>query len=267
MDRSPIVAGKFYPGVKSQWEALVRGYLQSSRPQEPAVLAMVPHAGYIYSGAIAGETLANISLPETVLLLGPNHTGLGARLSLWASGSWLLPGAKLDVDADLAQAVLDHVPSIQADHQAHLHEHSLEVILPFLWAKAPGTKIVPMAVSEHRPDELLASAHAVAQVLKQWGKPVLIVVSSDMSHFLSADQAKAKDSMALQAVLDLDPEGLLATVRAKNISMCGVLPMTMGLTTAMGLGATKARLARYGHSGEESGDYGQVVGYAGVVVT
>ncbi len=266
MDRQPVVAGKFYPKVRTQWEPLVRRYLKSDQPEQPALLAMLPHAGYVYSGAIAGQTLAEVSLPETVLLLGPNHTGLGAKLSLWPSGRWLLPQAHLAVDEVLANAILDQIGDIQPDHLAHAHEHSLEVLLPFLWTKAPNTKIVPLAVAEHRPEELLASSRRLAEVLKQWGKPVLIIVSSDMSHFLAADEAKTKDTLALRAILDLNPQGLLSTVRSKSISMCGVLPMTMGLAVALELGATQARLIRYGHSGEESGDYAQVVGYAGVVV-
>jgi len=246
---------------------MVRQYLDTKHPQKPALLAMVPHAGYIYSGAIAGETLSGIVLPETVLLLGPNHTGLGARLSLWPAGRWLLPGAHMTVDEALSRMILENIPDIQPDIHAHMHEHSLEVILPFLWAKEPKTKIVPLAVSEHQEEVLFTTAHRLAAVLKKWRKPVLIVVSSDMSHFVSAKEAEARDSQALEAILNLDPETLLKTVRTKNISMCGVLPMTMGLTIANAQGATKARLARYGHSGEESGDYSQVVGYAGVLVS
>lgn len=266
MDRSPVVAGQFYPGTKAQWEPLVRRYLGEQGTRESAILVMLPHAGYVYSGAIAGETLAGVSMPETVLLLGPNHTGLGSPLSLWPSGRWLLPGAHLDVDESLARMILSTVSAIQADQHAHLREHSLEVILPFVWAIHPGARIVPLAVAEQRPEVLMAASSGLAEVLKQWPKPVLIIVSSDMSHFLPADEAKSRDSLALQAILDRSPDNLLATVRARNISMCGVLPMTMGLAVANILGAKTARLVRYGSSGDESGDYSQVVGYAGVVV-
>lgn len=266
MDRTPVVAGKFYPGVKTQWEALVRRYLVAPDAQTPAFLAMVPHAGYIYSGAIAGETLANVVLSETVLLLGPNHTGLGTPLSLWPQGRWLLPGAHLEVDEALAARILAAVPAIQPDHLAHVQEHSLEVILPFLWAKKQSTRIVPLAVAEHRPEALFSAAKDLAKVLLQWGKPVLIIVSSDMSHFLTAEEAKTRDSLAVRAILDLDPRDLLATVRSENISMCGALPMAMGLAAVKDLGASTAQLIRYGNSGEQSGDLSQVVGYAGMVV-
>lgn len=266
MDRTPVAAGQFYPGAKTQWEALVRRYLAGQNAETPAVLAMVPHAGYVYSGSIAGETLAGVVVPETVLLLGPNHTGLGTPLSLWPRGRWLLPGAHLEVDEALAARILERVPSVHADHAAHVQEHSLEVILPFLWVKNPRTRIVPLAVAEHRPEALFSAAEDLAEVLRGWGKPVLIVVSSDMSHFLPAGEAEARDSLALQAILNLAPHELLSTVRSRNISMCGVLPMSMGLAAARDLGAASARLVRYGNSGEQSGDFSQVVGYAGVVV-
>lgn len=266
MNRSPVVAGTFYPGSKTQWETEVRGYLGPPVQRQSAVLAMLPHAGYVYSGSIAGQTLAQLNLPETVLLLGPNHTGAGAPYALWASGRWNLPGAHLDVNESLARELLHHVPRIQADEQAHLREHSLEVLLPFLWVRSPEIQILPLAVADPDLDRLLQTAQAMSAVLARHNHPVLILVSSDMSHFLSADKAKAQDSMALQAIMDRDPRALHATVRARNISMCGVLPMTLGLEMANALGASQARIVAYGTSGDASGDYAKVVAYAGVIV-
>ena len=266
MDRKPVVAGRFYPGTRQAWEAEVRGYLHSAQRYPKALLAMVPHAGYLYSGAIAGKTLAGLSPPHTVFLLGPNHTGQGERLALWPSGRWLLPEAHLDVHEELARCILDAVPAIRPDRQAHLQEHSLEVILPFLWAMQPKTRILPLAVAETRLDVLLQTARDLIELVKQRSEPVLFIVSSDMSHFISAAQAKNLDSLALQAVLELDPERLYTTVREMRISMCGMLPMTLGLAVAHGLGATTAHLVAYGTSGDVSGEFSQVVGYAGVVV-
>ena len=266
MDRKPVVAGRFYPETKQAWEAEVRGYLRAAARYPKARLAMVPHAGYMYSGAIAGKTLAGLHVTQSVILLGPNHTGQGERLALWPSGRWLLPDAHLDVDEQLAQSILEAVPAIRPDRQAHLQEHSLEVILPFLWAMQPQTRIVPLAVAEPHLDVLLQTARGLVDVLKKRPEPVLIIVSSDMSHFLSASQAKDLDSQALQAVLELDPERLYATVREMRISMCGMLPMTLGLAVALGLGASTAHLIAYGSSGDVTGEFSQVVGYAGVVV-
>lgn len=266
MDRKPVVAGRFYPGAKQAWEAEVARHLSPKTTPRKAFLAMLPHAGYMYSGSIAGQTLAEVSVTETVLLLGPNHTGLGKPLALWPSGRWLLPGAHLDVDETLAQHILEAAPAVQPDYQAHLQEHSLEVLLPFLWAIQPRTRIVPLAVAEPRLDVLLRTAGELAATLRRWPDPILIVVSSDMSHFITAAQAKEKDGLALQAALQLDPERLYATVRDERISMCGMLPMTLGLATANNLGASRARLIAYGTSGDATGEYSQVVGYAGLVV-
>ncbi|SDB12114.1 hypothetical protein SAMN05660653_00576 [Desulfonatronum thiosulfatophilum] len=267
MDRSYIVGGKFYPGTRPAWETEVRNYLEPRNIQaEQALLAMVPHAGYAYSGAIAGKTLSAVSVPETILLLGPNHTGLGASFAVWPSGRWILPGAYLNVDTRLAQSIIDSTPAT-ADHQAHNQEHSLEVILPFLYVLNPDLRIVPMAVSETKLDNLLSIGQDLAGVLSKWTTPVLIVVSSDMSHFISAEQAKYQDDLALSAILELDPVKFYLTVRSGNISMCGVLPMTIGLTIVNSMGGSQAKIIAYGTSGDVSGEFSQVVGYAGVVIT
>lgn len=255
---------------------MVEGFLSLKGPAEgepearPTLLAMVPHAGYVYSGAVAGQTLAMARLAPAVLLLGPNHTGRGARLALWADGVWELPGGGLQVDADMAAHLLEAEPRLTADHTAqaaHHGEHSLEVVLPFLRALEPATTIVPVAVAESALDVLLDVGRSVGRALKRLGRPASIVVSSDMSHYVSQQRAKSQDSMALERVLSLDPEGLYMVVRQQGISMCGVLPMALGLAAALEMGATTARLAAYDTSGTASGDYAHVVGYAGVLVS
>lgn len=266
MDRKPVVAGRFYPGTKQAWEAEVRSYIPLAPSPRKALLAMLPHAGYAYSGGVAGKTLSAVIPTETVLLLGPNHTGVGRPLALWPDGRWLLPGAHLEVDEKLAKSIFEAAPAIQTDHLAHLQEHSLEVLLPFLWAVRPQTRIVPLAVAEPRLDVLLDTARKLAGMLQKRTAPVLILVSSDMSHFVSAKQARELDGLALQAALERDPEKLYATVRDQRISMCGMLPMVLGLAAANVLGATQARLIAYATSGDVTGEYSQVVGYAGVVV-
>ena len=269
MTRNPIVAGRFYPGSRSALEREVRAYLTAGAPAvaEHTILAMAPHAGYVYSGGVAGFTLGRANLAETIVLLGPNHTGLGQPLAVWAEGAWLCPLGAMQVDSGLAEALLAAEPRLKADEEAHVQEHSLEVMVPFLCALNPGLTVVPMAVSEPSFSELSAAAKAMAEVLKAWPRPVSILVSSDMNHYLPQDQTKERDSLALEAVTRLDPEGLYQVVRQKGISMCGVLPMTMGLILAKELGATKAQVAAYATSGDVSGDYSQVVGYAGVLVS
>ena len=163
-DREPVVAGQFYAGRHEQWLDVVRGCMRGQVEREvPSKLVMVPHAGHVFSGEVAGKTLAQAKLADTVILLGPNHTGLGAPLAVWPDGKWKLPGASLAVDAELARAILDAEPALTADRAAHMQEHSLEVLLPFLWAKNPDLRIVPIAVGDPRPHKLGGAAFKIAE--------------------------------------------------------------------------------------------------------
>jgi AmmeMemoRadiSam system protein B len=266
--RQPVAAGRFYPADPAALARETAAYLaEAEKPSgKPTILVMAPHAGAVYSGPVAGKTLGAADLPDTLLLLGPNHTGRGERLAVWPDGAWRIPGRDVPVEAALAEALLAAAPGLSADRAAHLGEHSLEVLLPFLTAVRPDCRIVPVAVGEPRPAVLAETAAAMAGVLAAWAGPVAIVVSSDMSHYLPEAAAKKRESLALARVLALDPQGLLEVVRREDISMCGVLPMTLGLLIARALGAASARLAAYATSGAVSGDYNQVVGYAGVIV-
>ncbi|GAB7079101.1 AmmeMemoRadiSam system protein B [Megalodesulfovibrio paquesii] len=275
MLRPPVVAGRFYDGSPEllrqdvQTRLALGAHLAGkahSAGEGRALLTMVPHAGYFYSGDVAGKTLAAAPLADCMLLLGPNHTGQGAALSLWAQGGWRIPGADVPVDEALAQALLRAEPSLTPDQAAHRGEHSLEVLLPFLIQTNPHCRIVPLAVAEPNLRTLLTVAHSMAGVLRAWHEPVTMLVSSDMSHYLPHEVAATQDELAINRILALDPEGLYTTVRTAHISMCGVLPMTLGLAIARELGAQPPELVAYTTSGEASGDYTQVVGYAGVVV-
>lgn len=266
--RHPVVAGQFYPGQEPALARQVAALLGDAGPREtaPTVLAMVPHAGYVYSGAVAGRTLGQANLADRIVLLGPNHTGRGRRLAVWPDGAWAIPGRLVPVDEELTEGLLAADSRLTADMEAHLGEHSLEVVLPFLAATNPSCRVVPVAVSEPDPRVLAEVAEAMAGVLVGREGPISIVVSSDMSHYIPHESAKKRDSQALERILALDPQGLFEVVRSQGITMCGVLPMVLGLTLAKALGATQAVLAAYATSGEVSGDYHQVVGYAGVLV-
>jgi len=269
MDRQPVVAGQFYPGSTRALDAEVRRFLSAAPAAPdaaPTLLAMVPHAGYVYSGGVAGQTLGQARLADTLLLLGPNHTGQGRALAVWPAGRWLTPLGALAVDEVLASRLLAGEPRLAADFAAHLQEHSLEVVLPFVQARNPRATFVPVAVSERSLPALEAVARGMAAAIREEGRPVSIVVSSDMSHYVTHEQAKERDGLALGPMLDLEPGRLYEVVRRYGISMCGVLPMTLGLFLARELGASAARLAAYATSGEASGDYRRVVGYAGVLV-
>lgn len=267
IDREPVVAGQFYAGRQDQWLATAKACMRGETERETLTrLAMVPHAGHVFSGGVAGRTLAQARLTDTILLLGPNHSGMGAPLAVWPDGKWFLPGAEMEVDAELAAAILAAEPALTADRVAHLQEHSLEVVLPFLWAKNPHMRIIPIAVGDPRPHKLGGAAAKVAEVLTNLGRQVSIVVSSDMNHFASDARTRVVDQHALDRILALDPMGFYGTVKGENISMCGVLPMTMGMHLANILGAKKAELVAYATSGEVNGDMSRVVGYAGVII-
>ncbi len=268
MDREPVVAGKFYSGSPEGWKKEVAQYLSldQNKPTQKALLAMLPHAGYIFSGGVAGRTLSQTQISETVLLLGPNHTGQGSRISVWPDGTWKLPGTYLQVESELAREITSADTSFKSDYSGHMFEHSLEVILPFLWMINNNIKIVPISVAEPELSTLLQAGKSLASVLQSWSHAVSIIVSSDMSHFIPSEQAKSKDDLALQAIRELDPEKLYSTVRENNISMCGVFPMTIGLCIAKEFNATQAELIDYANSGNLTGDYSQVVAYAGMLI-
>lgn len=268
MDRQPIVSGQFYPGDERDLSRQVREYLAAGGPKsgKPTLLAMVPHAGYPYSGPTAGKVVAEADIADTALLFGPNHSGRGRALAVWPEGGWRTPMGRTPVDSNLADALIEAEPRLKRDYEAHMYEHSLEVVLPFLVAAKPGVKVVPVCVAEPRPEVLFSVAENIAGALGKWPEQVSIVVSSDMSHYISHDKAKERDAKALKAIEKLDPRALLEVVRRENITMCGVLPMALGLAVAKAMGAEKARVVDYATSGEASGDFARVVGYAGVIV-
>lgn len=265
--RQPAVAGRFYAGTDQELRREVEGYLARDPAHERAVGAVVPHAGLMYSGAVAGETVSAISVPEAIILLGPNHTGLGAAVSVYPGGSWRMPFGDVPVDGPLAAKVIEESDLPVPDELAHLREHSLEVILPFLhYARGGGFTFVPVTLAQLSRDECRNLGQALARVVSSEEREVLIVASSDMTHYESRESAREKDSEAISRILDMDPDGLFEVVRSRRISMCGIIPTTVMLNAAIALGATRAKLVRYATSGEVSGDYNQVVGYAGVVV-
>jgi AmmeMemoRadiSam system protein B len=267
--REPAVAGRFYPGEPKPLADTVARCLTDRSP-EPlrARMLMAPHAGYVYSGAIAGATYARVEVPSRVVVLCPNHTGLGARRSLWSRGEWKLPGYSLPVDTELANEFRDNA-LLEEDQLAHLREHAIEVQLPFLHALRPDVSIVPVCLAGLRFRDCAEVGEGLARAIqeneRQHGERVLIVASTDMSHYIPAEVAKELDRMAIESVLAVDAKGLYETVTQHDISMCGYIPTTVALVAARALGAQRADLVRYGNSGDVSGDYGQVVGYAGAI--
>ena len=261
------MAGMFYPAGEESLRGELMDLTRGGRPETATPLALiVPHAGYIYSGRIAARTYLSGTLADRIVVLGPNHTGEGEAIAVQAEGAWRTPLGDAPIDAPLAQAVLAHVPRARIDAAAHRREHSIEVQVPFLQHLRAGFRFVPICVGTHDPAALLDLGRGLAEVIRGTHERVLLVLSSDMTHYEPADVAERRDRLALDRILALDPEGLLDVVRRESITMCGVAPAVAGLEAARGLGADRAVLVAYGHSGERTGDDTEVVAYAGVAI-
>jgi len=267
MKREPAVAHKFYPGNPATLKQALDGLIPAAADKQKALAVISPHAGYIYSGAVAGETFAAVEIPQNIVVLGPNHHGYGAPVAMMEKGAWAMPLGEVPINTALARLLLAQTELIEADTLAHRFEHSLEVQVPFLQYFRPDMTLTPIVISHLPFQSCRIVGEALAAAIKQYGKPVLIVASSDMTHYESREAATAKDSLAMQQIKALDPEGLYNTVLNNKITMCGIMPTTIALIAALRLGATQARLIRYTDSGEASGDTNQVVGYAGFVIS
>ncbi len=267
MIREPCVAGQFYPADPETLKRMVEGYLEKAPSREKAVAVIVPHAGYIYSGRVAGEVFSRVEVPDDVVLIGPNHTGLGESVSVMCSGRWRTPIGSVEVNERLAGLLLDYSPLFRDDISAHKMEHSLEVELPFIQTINPKTRIVPITVMHADYKRCVDLGEALARALLQYDEEVLIVVSSDMNHYEPDDVTRLKDKKAIERILELDAGGLLRVARSENITMCGVVPASVALVAARELGAKKATLVAHTTSAETSGDYEHVVGYAGIIIS
>jgi hypothetical protein len=266
LKRSPAVAGQFYYGSASKLAEQVEQYIDRNAGKEKAIGIVSPHAGLIYSGSVAGAVFSAIEFPETFVLLGPNHTGLGSQISIMESGQWEIPTGTFEIDEKIAYKIAMNVPFVTKDARGHMFEHSLEVQLPFISCFSGNAKIVPISILTATLDECRLLGEGIAKAVNGAGYSVVLVASSDMSHYVPDSLARKKDDKAIKRILDLDPVGLYETVTKEKISMCGYLPVTTMLFAAKALGAQSAKLVKYTTSGEVSGDYERVVGYAGIAV-
>lgn len=266
MYRRPAVAGQFYFGTASRLKSQVQQYIIEGAAKEKVIGIISPHAGLMYSGHVAGAVYSLIQFPKTFILIGPNHTGLGANISMMASGQWEIPTGVFSIDECLAGKILQKATHVSEDMQAHIFEHSLEVQLPFIAYFSDSVNIVPITVMSASVNDCKEIGDGIAAAIKESDYDVVIVASSDMSHYEPDDVARRLDSLAINEALNLNPEGLYNIVHKERISMCGYLPATIMLYAAKALGAKEARLVKYATSGDVSGDYESVVGYAGVVI-
>jgi len=267
MSRQPAVAGRFYPDDPQALLEEVKRHLHDGSQKTAALGIVAPHAGFMYSGDVAGSVYERIDIPERIVLIGPNHTGLGRPLSIMSEGAWSMPMGDVEIDTELAQSIKKHLPEISEDAEAHRAEHSLETQLPFLQYFRKEFRFVPICLTRTGLKTCEKLGHALASAIREVEGPVLIVASSDMTHYESHASASDKDKKAIERILKLDAAGLHNTVREHHITMCGVNPVTIMLTAARDLGAKQAALSRYMTSGEISGDMDYVVGYAGMIVT
>ena len=266
MARQPAVAGQFYPGTPDELREDVSRRLAGLPAPQPALLAISPHAGYMYSGDTAAKTLGRVVIPGRVAVVGPNHRGLGAPAAVMTAGRWLTPLGALELDAELGADLMSRCDLVQEDSRAHELEHSLEVQIPFLQHLRPDFRLTPLCLGALGFEHCRRIGLALAGAVRAAGEPVLLTASTDMTHYESARAAEEKDRQALERILALDPRGLYDTVRGLGVTMCGVLPVVVCLTAALELGATRAELVEYTNSGAATGDYSQVVGYAGLIV-
>jgi AmmeMemoRadiSam system protein B len=267
MRRAPAVAGLFYPAQREQLERLLDTCLGPPAAEpEAAVACLVPHAGYIYSGPVAGAVYRRLLLPRRFIILCPRHHPVGQPLAILSSGSWQTPLGDVPVDTALAHAIRQACPLLREDPEAHRLEHSLEVQLPFLQRLLGEFQFVPVALGTAVLAALEELGRAVARVVAEAGEPVLIIASSDMNHYESDAVTRQKDRKAIERILALDPAGLFRTVAEEEISMCGFAAAVAMLTAARELGASRAELVRYATSGDVTGDRSAVVGYAGIVI-
>ena len=264
--REPAVAGRFYPANAKRLNKDLDSYLPPQKEKIAAIGCIAPHAGYMYSGQVAGAVFSRIDIPSRCIVLGPNHTGHGHPLAIMTGGSWRTPLGDLSIDQDLAEQLVKMFPAIAEDSAAHRYEHAIEVEVPFLQKLRPDVRFVPIAVGTGQLVILEHLGKAIAQVIHDLGERVLIVASSDMNHYEDDATTRVKDGKAIEKILALDARGLHETILNESISMCGFGPAVAMLTAANKLGAQKSELVQYATSGDTSGDREKVVGYAGIAI-
>jgi hypothetical protein len=268
MIRPPAVAGRFYPDDPRRLRSEVDSFLSGSDQEKKirAIACIVPHAGYAYSGSVAGEVYRRLQVPRRVILIGPRHYPRGAALAINSDGAWQTPLGMVPIDNLLAEKIVRGFPELREDNVAHSTEHSLEVQLPFLQQLVPSLAFVPIVIGPAQWDTLEGLGRALAAVIAAESEPVLLIASSDMNHYESDAVTRVKDRKAIDQILALDPRKLFDTVREEQISMCGYAAAVAVMIAANELGGMQAELVRYATSGEVNGDLQQVVGYAGMVL-
>jgi AmmeMemoRadiSam system protein B len=267
MIRPPAVAGRFYPSDPQELTRQIKEYSSAATKKIRALGCVVPHAGYMYSGHVAGAVYASLEIPARVILIGPRHYPHGQPMAILTEGSFETPFGQAQIDSALARELARACPLLREDAEAHQREHSLETQLPFLQKLAENFRFVPVVLATDRFSAMEELGRAIAQVARAQSDPVLVIASSDMNHYESDAITRVKDERAIGHVLALDPRGLYDAVRGEGISMCGYAATVAALVATNELGAKNAKLIRYATSGDVTGERDEVVGYAGIVIS
>ncbi|MBM4433038.1 MAG: MEMO1 family protein [Chloroflexi bacterium] len=266
MIRNPVVAGQFYPESSERLKAMIEMMVDERAHKEEVIGAVSPHAGYVYSGPVAGAVISKIRFKDTFIIMGPNHTGRGKPLSIMTEGKWETPLGEVEIDAELAKQILSLSSYLKEDHLAHQYEHSIEVQLPFLQYFKKDIKLVPIVMGFATGDVYKEVGRGIARAIRDLNREAVIIASSDMTHYEPQESAERKDKQAIKAILDLNENELMKRINELDISMCGYAPTVSLISAAKELGATAAELVKYQTSGDTTGDYSSVVGYAGIIL-
>ncbi len=267
MIRQSAVAGSFYSEDAIQLKTDIEGFV-TKECKKHAVLGIVsPHAGYAYSGRVAGNLYSRIKIPDTIVIIAPNHTGYGVPYSIWPGGSWCTPLGNIEVNQEIVNELVNVCDLIEKDHKAHIYEHAAEVQLPFIQYFNPYIKIVVIVISSRNFGEIKNIGKSLSLTLQKLCPDALVVASSDMSHYETQTSAQRKDKIAIDEILTLNENDLYRKVHDLHITMCGMYPTIIMLVCSKERGATKAELICYATSGDITGDYDKVVGYAGIIVS
>jgi AmmeMemoRadiSam system protein B len=272
--RRPAVSGMFYAGTAGELEEQIGWCYKhelgpgtiprvNSEGLREIVAIVVPHAGYYYSGPVAAHAykeVADDGVFDTAVILGPNHTGYGYPVSLWAGGGWSTPLGEVEVNKELAQRLLGDV--IRADETAHIHEHSIEVQLPWLQHLYGKVKIVPITMLAQD----IETARIVGKSIGQAGDNLIVIASSDLTHYEPHSVAMEKDSSVIEAIIALDEEELYERCERLGCTMCGYGPVAAAIVASKEMKGKKASLLKYATSGDTSGDFSRVVGYGSIVI-
>jgi AmmeMemoRadiSam system protein B len=268
VNRKPAVSGYFYPGREKELLSTVGSMIDHEMKKEHAICIVSPHAGFVYSGPVAGAVFSSVQLPENFIILGPSHRYMTSRVAISKKGQWETPLGRVAIESRLAEIMMSQSSLVSEDAAAHAEEHSLEVQLPFIQYFKKDFSIVPLCLSpELGFNELVELGKSISRSILEFNSDVMLVASTDMSHYVTQKTAEEKDNLAIEKILNLDPKGMHDIVLEEKISMCGYQPTTSAIVASNELGARKAELVKYQTSGDSSGDYSQVVGYAGIRIS